>query len=35
VRIENNILITDGDPVDLTESIPREAEEIEQLMNQS
>ena len=33
IRIENNILITDGDPVDLTEDIPREAEEIEAIMN--
>jgi len=34
IRIENDILITAGDPVDLTEGIPREAEEIEELMNQ-
>ena len=34
VRIENNILITENDPVDLTVGIPREAEEIEDLMNQ-
>jgi Xaa-Pro aminopeptidase len=33
VRIENDILITGGDPVDLTQDIPREAEEIEDLMN--
>ena len=33
VRIENDILITDGDPVDLTEKIPVEAEEIEALMH--
>jgi Xaa-Pro aminopeptidase len=33
IRIENDILITDGDPVDLTEDIPREAEEIEAIMN--
>ena len=33
IRIENNILITDDGPVDLTEDIPREAEEIEALMN--
>ncbi|UCD77472.1 MAG: aminopeptidase P N-terminal domain-containing protein [Desulfobacterales bacterium] len=32
VRIENDILITEDRPVDLTESIPREAEEIEELM---
>jgi len=34
VRIENNILITENDPVDLTVGIPRDAEEIEDLMNQ-
>ena len=34
VRIENDILITKDGPVDLTETIPREAEEIEELMNQ-
>jgi Xaa-Pro aminopeptidase len=33
VRIENDILITPKGPVDLTEAIPREAEEIEELMN--
>jgi Xaa-Pro aminopeptidase len=33
VRIENDILITKDGPVDLTETIPREAEEIEELMN--
>ncbi len=33
VRIENNILITEDEPVDLTPGIPREAEEIEDLMN--
>jgi Xaa-Pro aminopeptidase len=33
IRIENDILLTDNDPIDLTESIPREAEEIEKLMN--
>jgi Xaa-Pro aminopeptidase len=33
VRIENNILITEDDPVDLTGTIPREADEIEDLMN--
>jgi Xaa-Pro aminopeptidase len=32
VRIENDILITDGEPVDLTAGIPREADEIEALM---
>jgi Xaa-Pro aminopeptidase len=35
IRIENDILITDKGCVDLTESIPREADEIEKLMNQS
>ena len=34
VRIENDILITRKGPVDLTATIPREAEEIEDLMNQ-
>jgi len=33
VRIENDILITKKGPVDLTQAIPREAEEIEELMN--
>jgi Xaa-Pro aminopeptidase len=33
IRIENDILITDSDPFDLTRNIPREAEEIESLMN--
>lgn len=33
VRIENNILITEDDPVDLTGTIPRETDEIEDLMN--
>lgn len=33
VRIENNILITEDEPVDLTETIPRDADEIEDLMN--
>ena len=33
IRIENDILITQKSPVDLTETIPREAEEIEDLMN--
>ena len=32
IRIENDILITTDGPVDLTESVPREAEEIEDLM---
>ena len=34
VRIENNILITENEPIDLTIDIPREAGEIEELMNQ-
>jgi Xaa-Pro aminopeptidase len=33
VRIENDILVTDGEPVDLTADIPREADEIEDLMS--
>ena len=32
VRIENDILLTANSPVDLTENIPREADEIEALM---
>jgi Xaa-Pro aminopeptidase len=32
IRIENNILITNDGPVDLTAKIPREVEEIEKLM---
>jgi Xaa-Pro aminopeptidase len=35
IRIENDILITDKGVVDLTENIPREADELEALMNQS
>jgi len=35
VRIENDILITDQGPVDLTADIPREADEIEALMRSS
>jgi Xaa-Pro aminopeptidase len=34
IRIENDILITKAGPVDLTAGVPREAEEIEELMNQ-
>jgi len=33
IRIENDILLAEPSPVDLTESIPREADEIEELMN--
>ncbi len=33
IRLENDILVTDGDPVDLMANIPIEAEEIEELMN--
>ena len=33
IRIENDILITEDVPVDLTADIPREADEIEDLMN--
>jgi Xaa-Pro aminopeptidase len=33
IRIENNILVTNGDPIDLMAAIPIEAEEIEALMN--
>lgn len=33
VRIENDIVITEGKPLDLMASIPREVEEIEEIMN--
>jgi Xaa-Pro aminopeptidase len=33
LRIENNIVITKGKPIDLMASVPIEAEEIEELMN--
>lgn len=33
IRIENNILITDSEPLDLMRAIPIEADEIESLMN--
>lgn len=33
IRLENDILITENEPVDLTETIPIEADEIEALMN--
>lgn len=32
IRIENDILITDGDPIDLMENIPIETDEIEKIM---
>ncbi|MEM9820442.1 MAG: aminopeptidase P family protein [Bacteroidota bacterium] len=32
IRLENNILVTDNDPIDLTADIPIEAEEIEALV---
>jgi Xaa-Pro aminopeptidase len=32
IRIENNILVTENGPVDLTAKIPREVEEIEGMM---
>ena len=34
VRLENDILVTKNDPVDLMKNIPIELEEIETLMNQ-
>lgn len=34
IRLENDILITDDDPIDLMESIPIEPEEIEKYMNE-
>ena len=33
IRIENNILVTNGKPIDLMANIPIEAEEIEEIMN--
>ena len=33
IRIENDILVTDGDPVDLMSEIPIEADHIEEIMN--
>lgn len=33
IRIENDILVTEGDPVDLMANIPIEVEEIEEIMN--
>lgn len=35
VRLENNILVTDHEPINLMASIPVEVEEIEELMNSS
>ena len=32
IRIENDILVTEGEPVDLMRTIPREVDEIEELM---
>ncbi len=34
VRLENNVVVTDGGPVDLTTAIPVEADEVESLLNQ-
>ena len=34
IRLENDILVTKNDPVDLMKNIPIELEEIETLMNQ-
>ena len=33
IRIENDVLVTDGSPFDFMKNIPREVEEIEDLMN--
>jgi len=35
IRLENNILITDDEPVDLMENIPMESHEIEKLMSEN
>jgi Xaa-Pro aminopeptidase len=32
VRLENDILVTEGEPIDLMADIPMEADEIEDLM---
>jgi Xaa-Pro aminopeptidase len=34
IRLENDILVTEGDPIDLMADIPIEPEEIERLMRQ-
>jgi len=33
IRLENNVLVTDGNPIDLMADIPLEADAIESLMN--
>jgi len=33
IRIENDVLVTDGAPIDLMADIPIEADHIEELMN--
>jgi len=33
IRLENDLLVTDGEPIDLMKNIPIEVEEIEELMN--
>ena len=33
IRLENDVLVTSGDPYDLMRNIPIEIEEIEDLMN--
>jgi Xaa-Pro aminopeptidase len=33
IRIENDILVTEGEPIDLMEDIPITVEEIEEFMN--
>lgn len=35
IRIENDILVTDGNPLDLMQDIPIEAEEIEEIMSKN
>ncbi len=34
IRIENNILVTENEPIDLMKNIPIEVDEIEEIMNQ-
>jgi Xaa-Pro aminopeptidase len=33
IRLENDILVTEEEPIDLMQNIPMEAEEIEERMN--
>ncbi|HRA60682.1 MAG TPA: M24 family metallopeptidase, partial [Bacteroidia bacterium] len=35
IRLENNVMVTMGEPLDMFKNIPVQAEEIEQLMNEA